>query len=368
VKISVIGAGVMGLSAARALLQDGHQVTVYEQGSVPNPLASSADRSRLIRWPYGGMTGYMRMVGEAYDAWERVWDDIDARHYTETGTLMLDRSAGQWVEDSVSAMTGAGINLEHLAPELLRETYPYLDAAGARAAYLVPQGGVLHAAKIVEGLARFVAHRGGAIERERVVATLDPRRAELTLADGETVAADLVIVAVGPWTGRLLPEFAERLTPSRQIVAYLEPPSDLEDSWRTAPMLLDINDDGGAYVVPPALGAGPKIGDHTFSMTGETDRNRAVCDDEVRGLIDFARPLIANLDEYRVTEAKTCFYTMTADQRFIVEPHGKAWVMAGFSGHGFKFAAVLGEAVAGAISGRRDAADVTAWAAGRKAL
>jgi len=365
VKISVIGAGVMGLSAARALLSDGHKVTVYEQGSVPHALASSADRSRLIRWPYGAMTGYMHMVGEAYEAWDRVWDDIGARHYAETGTVMLDRTTGRWVADSVSAMTAAGIHLEQIAPERLLDRYPYLDATGTRDAYFVPEGGVLYAAKIVEGLARLVIDRGGAIEQVRAVSAIDPRHAALTLADGEVVAADLVIVAVGPWTGQLLPEFAKRLTPSRQVVAYLEPPSGLEEAWRGAPMLLDINDDGGAYVVPPALGAGPKIGDHTFSMTGDPDRDRAVGNEEVRALIDFARPLIANLDDYRVTEAKTCFYTMSPEQRFIVEPLGKAMVMAGFSGHGFKFAAVLGEAVAAAVSGHRSMAEVTAWAAGR---
>ena len=56
---------------------------------------------------------------------------------------------------------------------------------------------------------------------------------------------------------------------------------------------------------------------------------------------------------------------MAPDQRFIVEPLGKAWIMAGFSGHGFKFAPVLGEAVADAIAERRDAAKVSNWAAGR---
>ncbi len=237
--------------------------------------------------------------------------------------------------------------------------------AGARGAYLVPQGGVLYAAKIVAALARYVNRIGCEIAQERRVAGIDPQRGILTLADGEIVEADAVIVAAGAWTGRLLPEVAARLTPSRQVVAYLDPPANLEQAWRTAPMLLDINDDGGAYVVPPALGAGPKIGDHTFSMAGDPDRDRDARDEEVSARVDCARPVIANLDTYRVAEAKTCFYTMAPDQRFIVEPLGKAWIMAGFSGHGFKFAPVLGEAVADAIAERRDAAKVSNWAAGR---
>jgi glycine/D-amino acid oxidase-like deaminating enzyme len=66
-----------------------------------------------------------------------------------------------------------------------------------------------------------------------------------------------------------------------------------------------------------------------------------------------------------VLDAKTCFYSVTTDERFIAEPLGRAWMLAGFSGHGFKFGATIGEAIAETLSGRRSAATMTAWAAGR---
>src|SRR4029453_2621272 len=75
------------------------------------------------------------------------------------------------------------------------------------------------------------------------------------------------------------------------------------------------------------------------------------------GLVDFER--------YRVQGARTCFYSVAEGERFIVEPMGLAWVLAGFSGHGFKFGAVIGEAIAEALIGRRPAGAVSAWAAGQ---
>jgi glycine/D-amino acid oxidase-like deaminating enzyme len=90
-KVIVVGGGIMGLCAAWALRRVGGEVALYEQGPLPNPLASSFDHHRLIRYTYGAMTGYARMVREAYAAWDRLWADLGQRHYHETGTLAAAR-------------------------------------------------------------------------------------------------------------------------------------------------------------------------------------------------------------------------------------------------------------------------------------
>jgi glycine/D-amino acid oxidase-like deaminating enzyme len=66
-----------------------------------------------------------------------------------------------------------------------------------------------------------------------------------------------------------------------------------------------------------------------------------------------------------VLEAKTCFYSVTEGERFIAERVDNAWILAGFSGHGFKFGALIGERVAETLTGRRPGETVTAWAAGQ---
>jgi len=131
-------------------------------------------------------------------------------------------------------------------------------------------------------------------------------------------------------------------------------------------MVLDIGArDIGRYMVPPVAGAGLKIGIHDTALGGDPDVNRDPAPEEARAIVDALGPLLSDADGYRLAEAKTCCYTVAPEERFVVEPRGRAWVMAGFSGHGFKFAPLLGEAVADAISGRRAAGEVTAWAAGR---
>src|SRR5258708_22406269 len=89
-KISIVGGGIMGLASAWALARDGHSVTVFEQGTLPNPLGSSVDEHRLIRHPYGAERGYTRMIGPAYAAWGQLWARLRATPYPPTGTLGPD--------------------------------------------------------------------------------------------------------------------------------------------------------------------------------------------------------------------------------------------------------------------------------------
>jgi glycine/D-amino acid oxidase-like deaminating enzyme len=367
VKVIVIGGGIMGLCAAWALRRAGVEVILHEQGPIPNPLASSADQHRLIRYAYGPLAGYGRMVADAYGAWDRLWQDLGARHYHATGMLAVARSTGGWVEDSLAGMTAMGLPVERLAPAAIARHFPFLDLASARFALYSPTGGVLLAERILADLAGHLRQRGAALHEHSPVAALDPARAEVTLADGRRRGADALVVAAGPWAPRLVPALQGRVVPSRQIAVYLAPPAEHLAAWERAPMLLDQVEaaKGGFYAVPPVGGTGLKVGDHGFSLQGQPDQERDATDADIARALEAARARLAGFERYRVVGARTCFYSVAPEERFILEPLERAWVLAGFSGHGFKFGALLGEAAADAVLGRRPAADLAAWAAGR---
>lgn len=364
-KIIVIGAGIMGLSAAWALTRDGHDVTVCEQGEIPNPLGSSVDQHRLIRHSYGAQRGYVRMVNEAFAAWDLMWRDLGAKHYAPTGTLVLETSAGRWAEDSAAALAAEGIAFRRLSADEVARDFPLIDPANVRFALHLESGGTLFADRIITDLARHLIRRGATIRTSTRVRDVDPDIARVTLDDGKALDSDAVVIAAGPWVRRLLPSLAARVTPSRQVIVYLAPPDDLAVAWQHHPMILDIDPAAGFYLVPPRAGTGLKVGNHGFTLKGDPDRDRTPGDDEAHAIMQLCAGRLRGFDRYRLVEAKTCFYDVEPAERFIVERLGAAgWVMSGFSGHGFKFGAVLGLALADAISGRRDSSVLTAWAAG----
>jgi glycine/D-amino acid oxidase-like deaminating enzyme len=359
----VVGAGIMGLCAAWELRARGWGVRVLDPTPPPNPRGASVDHHRLIRHAYGRQPGYMRMVDDAYAAWRRLFAGLGETPYVETGILALDEASGGdgWLQHSRAGMRDHGLPVEDLPAAALPARFPWLTPDGVSDAFFCPRGGALLARRIVELLAARVP-----VETARVAEVHD---GAVTLDTGARLAADAVVVAAGPWLPRLLPALAGRVTASRQVLVRLAPPPELQAAWARAPMLLDLGVEGGFYAVPPVAGTPIKIGDHSFSMTGDAEADpREVTQADVDVLMRLAARRIPGLDRYRMLGAMACYYDVERAEEFVVEPLSpRTVVMSGFSGHGFKFASVLGEAVANALTTPALLADLPGWAAGRDA-
>jgi len=369
--VLIVGGGIYGTSAAWALRRSGHSVSLIERNRVPSRLASSSDRHRLIRYAYGDQLGYMRMVADAYAAWERVWADLGQRLYVETGTLGLGEQAGGWCARSLAALQGDGHQVEELSPAQLAQRFPLLQVTGLEQAFYLPSGGTLLAERIVAGLARWLRASGVELIEGVAVTAIDRDAARVTLSDGRRLAGDLVLVAAGAWAHELVPELAARAVPSRQVVSYLIPPPGTASAWARHPMILNIGT--GFYLVPSVIApdgraTGLKIGDHTFSRRGHPETERDVTRAETLEQLELCRRRLKNFAQYRVEETKTCFYTVTVDdsEEFIARPLGKAaWLLSCCSGHGFKFASAIGEGFAALVDGKIAPDAFASWVAGK---
>lgn len=362
----IIGGGIMGLATAWGLARQNHEVELFEQGPVPNPLASSMDEHRLIRHPYGTQVGYARMIDDAYAAWALLWADLGETLYEPTGTLALTGNGADWAEKSAAALASIGKPMTELSMSALTGRFPLLDTKGLERAFWIDTGGVLLAQDIVAGLVRHLAmHPKVTLHGDTEVRAVDLERGRIVTGAGTMHGADVVVVAAGAWAPRLLPALATRVVPSRQVVIYFDLPENQRAAWAKGPMIIEKTGDVGLYLVPPVRGRGMKVGDHEFSRNGDPAATRDAQESEMGALLDRCESLLKGFDRWTIRDFKVCFYSVTGDERFIVEKAGaKGWAMSPCSGHGFKFGALMGLELARTIAEGRDAAAHARWAAG----
>ena len=198
---------------------------------------------------------------------------------------------------------------------------------------------------------RPLARANGATVRDHAaVASIDTETGRLTLADGEILEADRIVVAAGAWVSRLFPALADRLTLCRTSVVYLDPPDHLRAAWEASPAVQNVGGIIAGYILPPIDGTGLKFAAGINKrLTQDPDANRAAIPGEGERLRDQFSAPIANVGAYRVNKVVTCAYTFTEDHKFLSHIEGRAVVVSACSGHGYKFGAAVGRRVAEAV-------------------
>ncbi|MXN63436.1 FAD-dependent oxidoreductase [Stappia sp. GBMRC 2046] len=354
-RVIVVGAGIAGLSTAWSLAKRGAEVTLFEQGPVPNPLSASGDQHRIIRRAYGGQGGYQRRIDEAYEAWDEMWADLGEKHLVDTGFLLVSQTEGDEAEEYRDGLVAGGYPFEELGPEEAARRFPFLDAGTIRFAAVSPEGGVLLCQKIAASMKRWLLENGVDLRENAKVAAVDVA-GSVWLENDEEITADHVVVTAGAWVLGLMPELASELTTYRTAVAYLTPPEDLREAWENAPVILDVGGTVDGYVLPPVAGTGLKVGAGIHKYESAPDENRVALEGEGEQIRDYFGPPFARIAEYSVSDVVTCAYTFTEDEHYFAKSEGRLTVVSACSGHGYKFGAAVGRRIAGGVlSGDTDA-------------
>jgi len=348
----VVGAGVFGASIAHALVGRAWSVEIVERNSPAHTRASSHDSSRLLRLGHGDEdlpdNWYTRSALRSRRLWTEIGEEEGVDLFVPSGALWLARTVAGYEERSRRDLGALGIPVERLAAADAVAFFPGVRHDDLAFVLHEPMAGVLRATACVHTLIRR-ALRGGATLR---TGTARPDGGGV-LVDSERLGCDRVIWACGPWLPRLFPGIRD-LRSVKQAVFYFGAGA----RWRTPPVPAWIDDGGYGYGLGDLDGSGFKA---VYAPPG---RGLDLDPDAGDGLPDagdlhLARALLAHrfpsLAAAPVVTATLCRYELTPDLHFVVAPTdetGRAWIVGGGSGHGFKHGPALGEYVADLLEDR----------------
>lgn len=347
----VLGLGAMGSAAAQHLAARGALVLGFDQFTPPHDQGSSHGGTRMIRQAYWESPDYIPLVLRAYELWQKLERDADAKLLTITGGLILGSPDHQLVRGGIAAAQAHGIPYSVLSPGEARRRFPAIAPLHNDVAVHEELAGYLFPEECIRAQLKLAAQGGAELHfGEKVVnwcAQTD--RVEVTTERAKFEAERLVITA-GPWANDALRRlFPLRVT--RQVMAWIKPRGGIEPFLPGRfPVFLCESPDGGfpGYGFPAVDGAsgGVKVAIHGSGVECMPETiDRVIHEVDGAEVIRQLRPRFPALNG-EILKAQTCMYTMTPDEHFIIgrhPEHAAVSIACGFSGHGFKFAPVVGE-------------------------
>lgn len=347
----VVGLGGMGSAAAYHLAGRGKKVLGLERFAPVHDQGSSHGESRIIRQAYFEGEEYVPLLFRAYELWEELEKEASAELMTLCGGLFIGPENGELVRGSVASADAHNLPYEMLNSSDLKRRFPIFEPGPDTVALFERRAGFVRPEETVR------AHLDGAVRRgaelrfgEGVVSWEATDSGARVRTQEDVYDAGCLVVTAGAWAGELLSDLGLPLEVTRQILFWFKPRGGVEAfTPGNLPIWIFEPDDGNMFYSFPAVDGAETVKAAFFRADG-TPADPNTIDREVRDAeVDFIRGYLGrhvpHLDGGFV-DAKTCMYTNTPDQHFVISAHPnhpQVVIAAGFSGHGYKFCSVVGE-------------------------
>jgi sarcosine oxidase len=353
----IIGLGAMGSAAAYQLARCGRRVLGLERYTPAHDQGSSHGQSRIIRQAYYEDPAYVPLLLRAYDLWWQLERDAGAHLLMLTGGIMIGPPESRVVAGSIRSAQEHGLQHEILDAAEIRRRLPQLMPGSRIIALYERLGGVLYPEAAIQAHLRLAEAHGATLRFEEPALAWEAApsgdRVRVTTARGRYEAARLVIAA-GAWAPELLRDLGLPLTVQRNVLYWFEPAGGREAFLpERCPIYIWEAEDGSSFYGFPALPgspAGVKVAFHNFGPTcTPATIDRQVHEHEIAHIREWLAERIPALSRGAFVDAKTCMYTLTPDKDFLIglhPRHPQVVLASPCSGHGYKFASVVGEILA----------------------
>jgi sarcosine oxidase len=368
--VAVIGLGAMGSAALFSLARQGRRVVGIEQFEPAHDKGSSHGESRIIRLSYFEHPSYVPLVRRALEKWRELEELSGQTILTVTGVLEAGYPGSPLVSGSLEASRQHDLTHEVLSAADIAWRFPGFKVPSHWTGLFQPEGGFLRPELAIREFVRQADNHGAETRLNTRVLAIEPFGAGIRVrTETEVIEAGSVVIAAGAWIGDFAPELKSHLKITRQVLGWFSP---LDPSLYTpdkCPVFLLESEDGICYGFPDFAGTGVKTAFHgegtTLPAADALAQDGNPADEaQIRRMLKLAMP-DANGP---LRQMRTCMYTRTPDEDFVIDlsPADPRIVLASpCSGHGFKFASVIGEVLADLALGKASKSDISRFQIGR---
>jgi sarcosine oxidase len=373
--VIVAGLGAMGSATAAHLARRGKRVLGLERWMPGHRNASSHGDSRIIREMYFEHPMYVPLLQRAYELWAELGDHAGNRLLHMTGGLMIGPKDGALVTGTLRSAREHNLDYEVLSPREVSNRYPAFSLRDDLIAVHDPRAGYLDPETCNAAHMNLAVRSGAELKFEEPVIEWMSSDAGVTVTTSQgTYSADHLVLAVGARTQRLLKGLELPLEVERQAVFWMEPDPDAASYDESVfPIYAYEYEPREICYGFPRLPRGVKASVmHSGEIVADADSvDSEIRDEEMIPLRRALAPILPGIANAPVRERDVCLFTNTPDHDFIIDfhpGHPRVLVSSACSGHGFKFASVIGEIQADLVTSGKSRFDLSPFRIARDSL
>ena len=366
--VIVIGVGSMGSATSYYLAKRGYKVLGLEQFDISHEFGSHAGQSRIIRKAYFEHPGYVPLLERAYENWEALEWETGKQVYYKTGLLYAGNPNNEMIKGVERSAGLYNIDLDQMNIAAAADQFPQFKFPDDFEILFEPEAGFITPEKAIRLYASQAKKNGAVIHsNEKVINWKKDKNIILVKTDKQTYQCDKLIITAGAWAGKMIPGLADKIKVTRQFVAWIKTKNDDQFRLNKFPCWMISDDEKhGCYYGFPLLDtekfgepAGLKLAHHFPKEVTDPDKvDRRATENDIQNLNYCLNKYLPGVFD-SILHTKICLYANSPDENFIIDKlpdyEENVSIACGFSGHGFKFASVVGEILADlAIEGISD--------------
>jgi sarcosine oxidase len=370
-RIGIAGLGAAGSAAAFHLARRGHKVVGFDRFSPPHQFGSSTGQTRIIREAYYEHPQYVPLIQRAYACWDELERISGERLFVKTGGMMIGVPDGPLVTGARASAAQYDLPVDDLSAAEITRRFPAFRPDREMRGVFEPRAGLLYADRCIGTHLELARASGADLHMEEPVGAWKVDAGGVSVSTArETFLVDRLILSAGSWVPSLLEGYALPLEIERTVQHWFSDAADAPrfQSDRFPVYLLEYEQPNQLFYGFPDTGDGVKVARHHQGRTTTADLlDRRVADEEISRMRVLLAKYLPDANGPHVRSA-VCMYTNTPDRDFIIDKHPaseRVLVASACSGHGFKFASAIGEALADLALGEPTRCDLSPFAIGR---